>query len=199
MLSKLLNFYTIFNVRPLAAWLLIKKTVNQQISKFSVFNFLMLSHCFLKTTNTACEGTSNCEGVITLLLTLFWFSFVHMHAKSFENICCSKEDLHHVLQVICVAFHKISRGFVNLKHWLKLFILVIIIIFTSAAISFSLYSSFDIINIGSTHISCNCFRKMRSIFTDITKLTLCRANQWTGFYLISASVMKELRRLLNRI
>ena len=90
-------------------------------------------------------------------------------------------------------------GGIQVKHWLKLFILVIIIIFTSAAISFSLYSSFDIINIGSIHISCNCFRKMRSIFKDITKLTPCRANQWTGFYIISASVMKELRRLLNRI
>ena len=28
-------------------------------------------------------------------------------------------------------------------------------------------------------------------------LSICKANQWTGFYMIETSVMKELRTLLN--
>ena len=44
--------------------------------------------------------------------------------------------------------------------------------------------------------SVDCFQREVDYFLEVTKIyyAICSANHWTGFYMVTASVMKELRK-----
>ena len=125
----------------------------------------MTKNCFIRSNNLSCAFFAAYVKVSNKIVIYFWRIF-HFVVSHFAKYC---------------SLQKERWGQLNFLHWKGLFPQRKVIEVPFYLISIDMWSTFIVYLFheeGHFHIG--------------TSPLICRANQWTGFYMIQTSVMKEL-------